>query len=207
MHRNGLIGAAVAIACGAAYAGIHVEIAAMSEGPDGFDTFGAAIGQTDTLGVWIWSDEPGVEVFTIEFDLVGTRFGQTTPNASWYEIQSLGTADPTGAFNLLAHSGDLIDSSRIANVVMLALPIPSAQVAIPTSRDSALLIYDSFTGTPHVFTGGVTANAFNISGAAGMYTDIEVHGWYQIPAPGTLAAFGSLGLLAARRRRISPAAR
>lgn len=203
MHRNALIGAIAAVCCGVANAGIHIEIAAMNEGPDGADTFGAAIGQTDTLGVWIWSDEPGVEVFGIEFDLVGTVFGQTTPNPSLFEIQSLGTADPSGAFSLLADPGDLIDSSRIANVIMLTLPIPSAQVAIPSSRDSALLIYDSFTGMPHTFLGGVTANAFNISGAAGAYTDIEVHGWYQIPAPGTLAAVGGLGLLAARRRRIS----
>ncbi len=203
MHRNALIGATAAACCGVANAGIHIEIAAMSEGPDGSDTFGAVIGQTDTLGVWIWSDEPGVEVFGIEFDLVGTVFGQTTPNPSLFQIQSLGTADPSGAFSLLADPGDLIDSSRNANVIMLTLPIPSAQVAIPDSRDSALLIYDSFTGMPNTFLGGVTANAFNISGAAGAYTDIEVHGWYQIPAPGTLAAVGGLGLLATRRRRIS----
>lgn len=193
--------AALMLGCTIAHAGVHIEVSAAGEGPDGLDTFGAAIGQTDTLNVWIWSDEPGVFIQDIEFDLFATVFGSTEPNGAWYEIHSLGMPDPDDRFDLFAVTGVLVpDGSRISGVLMAALPTPGSLVELLVGPGAAILVYQNFSGEPHVFTGGVLATNVTIRDGNFQALPVTSHGWYQIPAPGPIGVAG-IGLIAVARRR------
>ena len=194
--------AALMLGCTFAHAGIHIEVSGSGEVPDGLDTFGAAIGQTETLNVWIWSDEPGVFIQDVEFDLFATVFGSTEPNADWYEIHALGMPDPDDRFDLFAVTGVLVpEGSRISGVLMAALPTPGSLVELPVGPDAALLVYQNFTGEPRVFTGGVLAANVTIRDGNFQALPVTSHGWYQIPAPGLPAIAASCVALAIRRRR------
>lgn len=185
-----------------AHAGIHIEVAASSEGPDGQDTFGAAIGQTDTLNVWIWSDEPGVRIRDIQFDLIGTVFHSSDPNGSWYEIQTLGTPDPGNRFDLFALPGSLIPGGgAITGVAMAALPLSGSQVELPVGPGEAMLIYEHFSGRPHVFAGGVLATNITVRDENFQAVPVTSHGWYQSPSPGPVAMIACVGAFVVRRRR------
>lgn len=194
--------AVLMLASAIAHAGIHIEVAASSEGPDGQNTFGAAIGQTDTLNVWIWSDDPGVRIRDIQFDLIGTVFNSSDPNGSWYEIQTLGTPDPGDRFDLFALPGSLApDGSSITGVAMAALPLSGSQVELPVGPGEAMLIYENFSGRPHVFAGGVLATNITVRDENFQALPVTSHGWYQIPAPGVPVIAASCLAFATRRRR------
>lgn len=186
-----------------AAAAIYMDIAPRFEGPDGQDTFGAAIGQTDTLKVWIWSDEPGVRIRDIQFDLIGTVYTSTDPNANWFEILSLGTTDPGNAFDLFALPGTLAaDGSSITGVAMAALPLSGSLVELPQGPNGALLLYENFTGRPHVFAGGVVATNIVVRDENFQTVPVISYGWYQSPSPGPIAMIACVGACVARRRRV-----
>lgn len=197
MHRITL---PIVCLAGAANAGVHIEVAAAHEGPDGLDTFGAVIGQSDPLGVWIWSDEPGMTVHAIAFDLVGAVFGSPFPDDNEYRFDSLGQADPDGLFLLTSSPGTLVGGSLIQGVEMATFPLGAPPIVLPTDPADALLIYTGFTGTPWAFTGGATPSDVFVFSDSGAVDDIRVHGWYQIPAPAATPLLATACVLARRRR-------
>jgi hypothetical protein len=204
MHAH-LAFSALALSAGLATGAIYIEVDAMSAGPDGSDTFGAVIGQSDTLGVWIWSDEPEVDTYSISFDLVGTVYGSTQAYAGWFTFQSLGTPDPTNAYALDSSPGELTDAdARISGVTMIALPLDQFLVELPT--DEPLALYTGFSGTPFAFTGGAIAMNIEVLSTAGPVTDIVTYGWYQVPAPGMAGVMAGASVIATRRHRCKPRA-
>jgi hypothetical protein len=191
---------ALLLAAGIAGAGVHIEIAALSEGADGLDTFGAVIGQPDPLGVWIWADEPGVEVKSVGFDILGAVFGSTVPDDSQYVFDAPGQADPSGLFLLASDPGVLVDQSLIQGVFMSTFPLGAPPIVLPTDPGAALLIYTDLSGTAWAFTGGARPSDVSVFGAFSPIKDISLHGWYQIPAPAAAAPLALAAAFARRRR-------
>lgn len=201
MVDRGIIGLVVpTLFVAAASATVYIEVDSLLTGPDGGNTFGGVIGQSDMLGVWIWSDEPNIDTYSITFDLIGTVYGSTQADPGHFLFHSLGTPDPTNAYALVSFPGELTDGdARISGVSMAALPLDQFLVELP--MDEPLALYTGFSGTPFVFTGGTIATNIRVLSTAGPVTDIVTYGWYQVPAPGTLAGTGCLGLIGLRRRR------
>lgn len=180
----------------AASAEIFIEIAPLSTGPDGADSIEAIIGEPETLGIWIWSDEPRVVVESIGFDIDGT-VTVFDPTGGNFRFDGVGVPDPGGRFTLFTSAGVLANPNLVDNVELVSLFDP---VAIPGSIDRALLIYTDLVGTPLEVGSGVLPMINFLDTMDGMRT-ATVYGWYQIPTAPTGAILAAAGTLAIRRRR------
>jgi hypothetical protein len=175
---------------------VYLEIASVLAGPNGADSLDAVIGSPDTLGLYIWSDQPGATLLALRVDIVGTVWGSQSPDDTAYRFAGLGAFDPDGHF-LFGDPGTLVGSSHIEGIDFFG--DPAAGVTLPTSPGAALLIYSDLIG--EAFTSGGGALPL-LGGVIWLNNpqDFVTYGWYQSPSPGTLGVAG-VGLIAVARRR------
>ncbi len=189
----------VGFVSGFACAGVHIEVAQVWRGPDGQDNHDIMMYDPALLAVWIWADEPGVQIHWLSFDVIGVS-SPASPSLGGYEFTGVGTADPSHLF-LDRSNGTWVYPSLIRDVWMFALPVPIYAVTLPTDMSEALLVYGDFTGEAVSQGGGVRVANVLINGPDGPIEDISVYGLYQTPTPGICGVFLAAGLMCARRRR------
>lgn len=195
--------ALLALLAAPASAAIHIEIEAFGTTPDGADT---DIAQFDTWGtttwsVWVWSDEPGVTLYGLEFGITAD------PNLT---LTTLGAVNPAAPHTFSFESAGTLNPSAITGISLQDPSLAPFGYALPTSAASAWLVYDAFGANGggagvagleppgRIDAGAVTLNT------AGATPDVIYHGVqsYVEPAPAGVALLAlATPCLGARRRR------
>jgi len=182
-----------------AQADVYIEVAPTSVGPDGMTNGGAAMGLTQAMSVWMWSDTPNTLIRGLSLGLDG-RSAQGIPGSGGdYAFTGLGVADPDDRFPFVFNSGILVDQNTITDILMAAESF-FGSVEIPTSMANPFVLYTDFGGTPWTDGAGVMPTIEIDWGIGNVPQTIHTYGWYQTPTPSGAMTIG-LGLLMGTRRR------
>ncbi|MBL4809625.1 MAG: hypothetical protein JKY43_06160 [Phycisphaerales bacterium] len=183
-----------------AAADIYIEIDFAGSGPDGQTTGDLVIFDPTPLSVWIWADEPGLTIMDLSLQINGqSRLG--IPNSGGIlTFDSVGTADPNSNFAITADGTLDAGNTLINNLFFSNLILPTNP--LPTSMQTAWLLYTDFTGTAtEPFAGVMPIIDSLILQSGDTSQTIHTYGLYQTPTPNTLALLTLAGLLTTKRRR------
>lgn len=181
-----------ALAC-PALAELTLEVTRAGEQANGFWDH-AALGETGLYDLWLSSDTPGVELWSITVNIGGTP---THPGSEWF-ISGLGTTDPHGLFTFV-NDGLIVEGEIIEASASAGFPGPFEPVAVPVGPANAILLYSGFEATNIEVAGRLFAEAVFLD-AVPDGQSVRSIGMVQTPAPGTLVFLAGAGLAAHRRR-------
>ena len=181
-----------------AQADVFIEVAPTSVGPDGMTNGGAAMGSTEELSVWMWSDTPNTSIRSLLLGLDGHSAQGIPGSGGDYAFTGLGVADPDEHFSIVFNNGIFADQNTITDIFMAENFFEG--VEFPTSMENAFVLYTDFGGTPWTVGAGVMPT-IAILWEGDVAQTIHTYGWYQTPTPSSAMTIGFGLVMCARRRR------
>ncbi len=181
-------------------ADIYIEIDFAGSGPNAQTEGSLVINNPTSLSIWIWADEPGLTIMNLTLQING-QSSQGFPNSGGIlTFDSIGTADPNSNF-LIASNGALdAGNTLINNLFFSNFAFPADP--LPTSMETAWLLYTDFTGTAMDSGAGAMPIIDSLILQSGDTSQtIHTYGLYQTPTPNTLALLGLAALATSKRRR------